>query len=394
MSRPLRPHRFRHWAWWLAAGIGVALIAAAGWRFEAPLAAVQSPVPPLAPLPPVSFPPDNPYSDAKAKLGKLLFFDPRMSGDGSMSCSSCHPSSNGSWAIASPISIGYPGTTHWRKSQTLINVGYYTRWNWDGSAKSIEQQNDGAWQGPLAQNLDPAMAEERLAQIPEFVRLFKAVFGTTYPQYNDALSAVATFQRTLVSKNVPFDAYLKGNRGAISDDAKRGYALFTGKARCVACHSGALGSDNAFHNLGVPGAAAFQTNPITQITFRWQQWSRGVPESEYARATADDGLYYTTRQESDRGKFRTPSVRDLCTHAPYMHSGVFGTLEAVLAFYNAGGGTDPRKDRLLKPLKLTAQEQKSLVAFLKSLCGDKIVVQAPPLPAYQVWPNLPPSVKR
>ncbi len=394
MSRLRGLRGVRRWAWWLGAGIGVALIAASGGRLAPPLEAVQSPVRPLAPLPPVSFPPDNPYSDAKANLGKLLFFEPRMSGDGSMSCNGCHPSSNGSWAIASPVSIGYPGTTHWRKSQTLINVGYYTRFNWDGAAKSIEAQNDGAWQGPLVQNLDPAMAEERLAQIPEYVRLFKAVFGTTYPQYNDALSAVATFQRTLVSKNVPFDAYLGGNSKAISDDAKRGYALFTGKARCAACHSGALGSDNGFHNLGVPGAAAFQTNPLTQISFRWQHWSRGVPEREYAGATADSGLYYVTRQESDRGKFRTPSVRDLCSHAPYMHSGVLGTLEDVVAFYNAGGGRDPHKDPLVKPLGLTAQEQRSLVAFLRSLCGDKIIVQAPPLPEYKVWPTLPPSVKR
>ncbi|HKZ70084.1 MAG TPA: cytochrome c peroxidase [Anaerolineales bacterium] len=350
--------------------------------------AAEPEYPSLAALPPAPFPLDNLYSEAKAELGKLLYFDPRMSGDGSTSCNSCHPANDGSWAIGSPMSFGYPGTTHWRNSQTIINTAYYTKLNWDGSATSIERQNNGAWTGTVAGNLDTAMAEERLAQIPEYVRLFKEVFGTDYPLYGDALKAVATFQRAIVSQNVPFDAYLSGDADAISDEARLGYDLFTGKANCIACHNGPLVSDDSFHNTGVATAPDFQTNALRQITARWQYWNRGVPEDEYATMNADLGLYYITKLDGDKGKFRTPSLRELCYTAPYMHNGVFATLEEVVAFYNAGGGGDPNQDPLLQRLNLNEQEEAAFVAFMHSLCGDKITVEAPELPAYEVWPNV------
>ncbi|MBI3971098.1 MAG: c-type cytochrome [Chloroflexi bacterium] len=374
----------RHRAW-LRGGlvIGLIVLVTGLWVLQ-PRQAVESTHPRLAPLPPVSFPLDNPYSEAKAELGRLLYFDPRMSGDGSTSCNSCHPANDGSWAIGSPISFGYPGTTHWRNSQTIVNVAHYAKLFWDGSATSLEKQADSAWTGPLAGNLDPIMAEERLAQIPEYVRRFQEAFGTDYPQYGDALKAVATFERTIVSRKVPFDAYLKGETKAIPDEAKRGQKLFTGKAACIACHNGPLVSDDSFHNIGVPTAPDFRTNPLRQIAARWQYWARGVPESEYSTMNTDLGLYYITKLDSDRGKFRTPSLRDSCYTAPYMHNGVFATLEDVVAFYNAGGGDDPNKGPLLRPLNLTAQEQADLVAFLKNLCGDKIVVEAPTLPPYAV----------
>ncbi|MBI5715642.1 MAG: cytochrome-c peroxidase [Chloroflexi bacterium] len=347
--------------------------------------ATPVPTPPLAALPPVSFPVDNKYSEAKVELGKLLYFDPRMSGDGSTSCNSCHPANDGSWAVSSPISFGYPGTTHWRNSQTILNTAYYTKLNWDGSATSIEKQNSGAWEGTVAGNLDPVMAEERLAQIPEYRKRFKEVFGDEYPVYENALRAVATFQRTIVSKNVPFDKFLGGDQKAISDEAKRGYALFKGKANCLACHNGALVSDNSFHNTAVATAPDFQTNPLRQITVRWQHFARGVSETEYNTAQVDYGLYYVTKVEKDRGKFRTPSLRETCYTAPYMHNGVFNTLNEVVAFYNKGGGSDPNKSPLLKPLNLSDPEQTDLVAFLKSLCGEKIAFTAPTLPPYEVW---------
>ncbi|HEC23197.1 MAG TPA: c-type cytochrome [Chloroflexi bacterium] len=345
----------------------------------------ESPYPPLAVLPPVPFPLDNPYTPEKAELGRLLYFDTRMSGDGSLSCNSCHPASDGSWGIASPISFGYPGSTHWRNASTIINSAYYTHLNWDGSAPSLERQNNGAWTGAVAGNVDPAMAEERLAQVPEYVRLFNEVFGDEYPTYMHALMAVATFQRTIVSRNVPFDAYLQGDENAISEEARRGYELFTGRANCIACHNGPLISDDSFHNLGVPEYPGFQNNPLNQITFRFEQWAKGVPDEIYYTATRDLGLYYITKQEEDMGRFRTPGLRDVCYTAPYMHNGVFATLEEVVAFYNAGGGDDPNKDPLMQPLNLTAQEQADLVAFLESLCGDRIIVEAPELPPYAPW---------
>lgn len=348
-------------------------------------AALPREYPALAVLPEIPFPADNPYSEEKAELGKLLYFDTRMSGDGSLSCNSCHPASDGSWAVSSPISFGYPGSSHWRNASTIINTAYFTKYNWDGGKTSVEKQAKGAWGGVVAGNLDSGMAEEQLAQVPEYVAMFKAVFGTDYPLYENALHAVATFERTIVSQNVPFDAFLEGDSAAISADALAGYELFTGQANCIACHNGALVSDGTFHNTAVPTYEGFSTNPLEQITFRFEHWAKGVTEEDYDTATMDMGLYYVTKLHSDIGKFKTPSLRDSCYTSPYMHNGAFSTLSEVVAFYNAGGGDHENKDVQLQPLGLSAEEQTQLVAFLESLCGDKITFDAPDLPAYAPW---------
>jgi cytochrome c peroxidase len=357
---------------------------AAGETGETAVTAPATP-PPLAPLPAMNFPPDNPYSEAKAELGQMLFFDTRFSGDGSLSCNSCHPASDGSWSVGSPISFGYPGSTHWRNASTIINSGFYTKVNWDGGARSLEKQANGAWGGAVAGNMDSALAEERLALIPGYLELFKEVYGTDYPTWDQALLAVATFERTIVSQNVPFDAYLSGDEGAISAEAVAGYELFTGKANCIACHNGALISDDSFHVTGVPEAPQFTDSALNQITFRYEQWAKGVTEEDYNTAVADFGLYYVTKIEADRGAFHTPGLRDVCYTSPYMHNGVFNTLEEVVAFYNEGGGDSPNKDPQLQPLNLTAGEQESLVTFLNSLCGDKLIMDAPELPDYAPW---------
>jgi cytochrome c peroxidase len=233
--------------------------------------------------------------------------------------------------------------------------------------------------------MDSALAEERLALIPDYVSLFKEVFGTDYPTWDQATMAVATFERTIVSQNVPFDAFLEGDESAISDDAKAGYELFTGKANCIACHNGALISDDSFHVTGVPQAPQFNDGALNQITFRFEQWAKGVTEEDYNTATEDFGYYYVTKQQSDRGAFHTPGLRDVCYTAPYMHNGFFAALEEVVSFYNDGGGSSGNKDPLLQPLNLTAGEQTSLIAFLQSLCGDKIIMDAPDLPGYEPW---------
>lgn len=344
--------------------------------------------PPLSILPAFAFPDDNLYSQAKYELGKMLFFDTRLSGDGSISCNSCHPAGDGSWAVATPISFGYPGSSHWRNASTLINVVFYSKLNWDGGKPGLEAQAEGAWKGAVAGNIDGAMAEERLAQIPEYVALFREVFGTEYPLFKDASRAVAAFQRTLVSQNVPFDDFLNGNEEAISGESKRGYALFKGKANCIACHNGPLISDDSYHNTGVPTPPGFANDVLNQITFRYEHWAKGVTEEDYATSSEDMGLYYVTKLESDIGKFRTPALRDVCYTAPYMHNGVFSTLEEVVGFYDQGGGNHANKDPLLRPLALSEQERTSLVAFLESLCGDKIIIEKPALPDYAPWTRL------
>jgi len=365
--------------------IGVAAGLLLGAGVLAGTAPAQSQKPPaLGPLPPVPVPRDNPMSPAKVELGRLLFFDPRLSGDASTSCASCHNPEAG-WGDGSDVSRGYPGTQHWRNSQTVLNAAHYTKLFWAGEVTSLEGQAEAAATGNVAGNGDPIMMEERLRQIPEYVRRFKAVFGTDRPLIGDVWKAIAAFERTLVSSpdQVTFDRFAKGDARALGEEAKRGLALFQGKAGCIQCHSGPLASDENYHNLGVPKNPAFEEDPLRQITLRFQHYSRGVPEPLYRAADRDLGLYYTTKRDEDKGKFRTPTLRELKYTAPYMHNGAFFTLEEVVDFYDQDGGQDPGKSPLLRPLRLSAQDKKDLVAFLLSLSSDKpIVVPRPALPGY------------
>jgi cytochrome c peroxidase len=343
-------------------------------------------LPALGPLPPVPVPRDNPMSPAKVELGRLLFFDPRLSGDASTSCASCHDPQKG-WGDGSDVSRGYPGTQHWRNSQTVLNAAYYAKLFWAGEVTSLEGQAEAAATGNVAGNGDPIMMEERLRQIPEYVRRFREVFGTDRPLIGDAWKAIAAFERTVVSRaeRVPFDRFARGDRAALSAEAQRGLALFQGKAGCIQCHHGPLLSDESYHNLGVPRSPVFEEDPLRQITLRFQHHMRGVPEAVYRSADRDLGLYYTTKREEDRDRFRTPTLRELTYTAPYMHNGVFFTLEEVIDFYDQGAGDLPGKSPLLKRLGLTAQEKQDLLAFLLALSSDTpVVVPAPRLPDYAV----------
>lgn len=262
----------------------VALLAFAG------LAAAQT-VPPLATLPPPPIPKDNPNTPEKVELGKKLFWESRLSGNGSMPCVSCHMPNLG-WGDGGAISRGYPGTKHWRNSQTVLNSAYYNKLFWEGSVTSLEAQAPAAAEGAVAGNGDGSVMEMRLRFIPEYVEAFRKVFGTEWPRINDAWRAVAAYQRTVVTdaKQVPFDRWLAGDRKALSDAQQRGMALYNGKAGCIQCHNGALASDQKFHALGVPEPAAFKDDPLLQTTHRWQQYQKGLPEGNYRDAPIDRGL--------------------------------------------------------------------------------------------------------
>lgn len=345
--------------------------------------APETPAPPaLAALPEVPVPPDNPITAVKVKLGRMLFFDRRLSGDTEISCASCHDPNKG-WGDEKDISTGYPGTRHWRNSQTIVNSAYLSKLFWAGEAPSLETQAKSAMTGNLAGNGDPVMIEERLAQIPEYVKLFKEAFGVVRPRFPMVLKAIATFERAeVIQRDAPFDRYMRGDKDALSEVAIRGMELFQGKARCNLCHNGPLLTDENFHNLGVPQNPIFEKDPHTQIALRYQHYSRGVPEEVYRKADRDLGLYYTTKRPEDFGKFRTPPLRYTTYSFPYMHNGVFLVLEEVVDFYNKGGGDDPKKSPLMKPLNLTDQEKEDLVEFLNSLSGDELKIKAPPLPPY------------
>jgi cytochrome c peroxidase len=346
--------------------------------------AAKPALPPLGPLPPVPVPADNPMSPEKIELGKMLFWDSRLSGDASSPCVVCHEPGKG-WGDGGEISRGYPGTQHWRNSQTVLNSAYYNKLFWEGNVTSLEGQAPAAAEGAVAGNGDPAFMEMRLRFIPEYVERFKKVFGTEWPRITHAWQAVAAFQRTLVSdaKRVPFDRYRAGDRGALNESQQRGMAVFHGKAGCIQCHNGALASDQQFYALGVPENEVFASDPLYQITHRWQHYQKGVPEAYYRGAMLDGGLYYVTKNPKDIGKFRTPSLRELKYTAPYMHNGIFYTLDEVVEFYDKGGGEGPNKSPLVRMLGLSAQEKKDLVAFLESLSMDSpLLMDAPKLPPY------------
>jgi len=337
---------------------------------------------PLGPLPPAPIPHDNPMSAQKIELGKLLFFDARLSGDASTSCASCHVAQHG-WAHREPLAPGYPGHRLWRNNPTVLNAAHFRRLMWDGTIDRLETQARAAMQAPVEGNGKAALVEMRLRLVPEYVDRFREVFGTDWPRLDDAWRAIAAFERTIVSdpRRVPFDRYAAGDADALLPAAQRGYALYTGKARCIACHGGPLASDQQYHALGVPRQSLYDSSPLVQIAVRWQNVQRDAPRALYRDAEEDLGRWYRTRDAADIGRFRTPSLRELRYTAPYMHNGVFATLAEVVDFFDRGGGDTPNKSPLLQPLGLSADEKSDLVAFLEALSMDEpLVVATPTLP--------------
>ena len=353
-----------------------------------------SSVPALAPLGDPPIPADNKQNAAKIKLGKMLFWDPRLGGDASTGCVTCHEPDQG-WAFSDGFSRGYPGTVHWRNSQTVVNSAYLKKQFWAGSASSNESQARSAAKGGVAGNGEDDVMEARLNFIPEYRKLFKEAFGAKRPHIFDAWRAVASFERTLIHNNTPLDKYLRGDKKALTAQQVRGMKLFNGKANCIQCHNGALASDQKYYNLGVPRPERWEEDGLAQITFRFEQYAKGVTQEMYRKIKDDAGYYYRTKEKSDMGKFRTPPLRYIKYTAPYMHNGVFWDLTEVVQFYNAGGGSNDftdgtmakNKTPLLKPLGLSEKEVEDLVAFLEAFSGDELKVEAPELPPYVAMPN-------
>jgi cytochrome c peroxidase len=346
-------------------------------------------MPALAPLGEPPVPPDNKITPAKVELGKILFFDPRLGGDASTGCSTCHEPDQG-WAWAEDFSRGYPGTVHWRNSQTIVNSAYYARNFWAGSVPSLEKQAPSAAKGGVAGNGENDIMEARLALIPEYRKRFREVFGTEWPLIGDAWRAIATFERTLVQRDTPLDKYLQGDKTALTEQQVKGMALFNGKAGCIQCHNGALSSDQDYHNVGVPANVRWEEDGLAQVTFRFEHYAKGQTEEGYRKAKSDWGFYFRSKNNWDKGKFRTPSLRYTAYTAPYMHNGVFYTMEEVVDFYNRGGFDEEgkttafpeNKSKLIKPLGLTDEEKEDLVAFLEAFSGEEIAIEKPPMPKY------------
>ncbi len=346
-------------------------------------------IPPLAALGPVPVPPGNPITPEKVELGKKLFFDGRLGGDGSTACVNCHLPFVG-WDFPQDVSPGYSGTIHWRNSPTIVNSAYYDKLFWTGSSRSLENQARSAARDSVVGNGDDDLMEARLALIPEYVESFNKVFGDDWPKIGNAWMAIAAFERTLVQRDTPLDKYLLGNERALTEAQKRGKDLFEGKAGCINCHNGALASNQEYYNIGVPPIKRWEEDPLAQITFRWAIYDKGASEEMYRTVKADPGAYFHGKFEGMKGRFRVPSLRYTKYTAPYMHNGALPTLEAVVDFYDRGGfDAEGRttwfpetKSDMIKPLGLSAEEKADLVAFLKSFTGEKINMDNPKLPEY------------
>ena len=342
----------------------------------------------LAALGPPPIPADNPMTPEKIALGEKLFYDPILSGNNGMPCSACHLPDAG-WTVQDKISFGYPGTTHWRNSQTIVNSAYYGKLFWAGASGSLEHQARSAARGGVAGNGEDDMMEARLAFVPEYREAFRDVFGDDWPNVRHAYMAIAAYERSIVQTDTPFDNYMNGDDAALDETQKRGLDLFAGKAGCISCHNGPLLSDESYYNLGVPHYDGWEEDPLAQITFRFELFAKGSTEEMYRTTKDDPGLYFRTKQKSDKGKFRTPSLRYTKYTYPYMHNGMLETLNDVVEFYNAGGGENEfaaNKSALISPLDLSDSEVDDLVAFLESLSGEELVPDEPDLPEMEPLP--------
>jgi len=333
--------------------------------------------PKLEPISAVPVPKDNPMTAEKIELGKTLFFDPRLAGDSSISCAKCHDPNKG-FSNGLQMSDAYPATKHWRHVPTVLNAAYLKHQFWDGRAGSLEEQCPGPIEAPIEMNQNFAHLVHKLDQIPYYRDMFKKVFKSEITMENLA-RAIASFERTIVSKPGRVDEYLKGDKSALTDAEVRGMEIFTGKANCIACHHGPLLTDNGFHATGVPEIEPLKSDPdrIATRHFFASVNNYGNPKD----LDADHGRAIITKNKADRHKFKTPSLRELKYTAPYMHNGAFETLEDVVDFYIEGGGDVPNKDPLLKPFTLTDQEYDDLLAFLEALSSEKpIKIEQPELP--------------
>jgi cytochrome c peroxidase len=337
-------------------------------------AQAQGSGPDLAPMPD-----SKPGNAAMIELGRYFFFDNRLSGDWGVSCASCHDPQKG-WGDGQALSTGYPSMEYFRNAPTVLNARHQRRFLWDGRL-------DGTDAGTLARdmiteshtmNMDSRLMQERLKQVPEYREMW-AKWRKDDINGMRVYSAIGEFIRTLETTNAPFDRFKKGDESALSAEQKDGYALFRGKAGCVACHHGPIGSDGNLHRTGVPEHPDVLRNPLRTITMLRHYSTSGMPN--YMNARTDVGHYAISKNRRDLGKFRTAQLRDLKYTAPYMHNGVFATLDEVIDFYDKGGGSGS----VLKPLALSATEKQALKSFLLSLSGDPVIVKDPGQPDLQVW---------
>lgn len=329
----------------------------------------------LVPFKDVPVPEQNPQTKAKEELGKKLFFDRRLSGDGTMSCVTCHDPEQG-FSDGLEISLSYPTTRNWRNSPTLINVAFQKSLFTDGRAPTLEDQALFPMMSAFEMNQNLDFLEEEIRSVPEYVAAFKEVFGNEDITRERIAMAIAAFERTLISRNAPLDRFLDGDEEALSDEAQKGYELFIGRGKCAECHYGVNLSDDRYHALQVPENPEHLKDPRIAATRRFV--AKVYHFDEYRSLEEDPGRYLITKDQKDWKAFKTPTLREIASTGPYMHNGTFPTLDEVIDFFNRGGG---KGNEVLKPLNLTPTEKEQLRIFLEEgLTGEPIILEYPQLP--------------
>jgi len=339
------------------------------WAIAAPALAGQ-----LEPFTSVPIPENNPQSVEKIELGKKLFFDRRLSGDGTMSCATCHVPEM-AFTDGQETSFSYPTTKNWRNTPTLMYVAFFKHLFHDGRVTSLEDQALFPVMSAFEMNLNLDYLEEKLRVVPEYVEAFNKAFHGDITRERIAM-AIAAFERTLVSMNAPLDKYLKGERTALSAEARKGYNIFINKGKCIECHYGANLSDDLFHALNVPENPDHEKDPRITATRRFV--AKVYHYGDYKNLTEDPGRYLITKDKKDWKAFRTPTLREVSKTAPYMHNGSFAGLDEVINFFNQGGG---KGNTALKPLGLSEEEKRDLKTFLiEALSGDDVAIKYPVIP--------------
>jgi cytochrome c peroxidase len=325
----------------------------------------------------LSIPEDNELNAARVALGRKLYFDPRLSADGTIACATCHDAAMG-FGDQRGGSEGISGQIGRRNAPTTMNAVLLETQFWDGRAPSLEEQAKLPIVNPIEMgqpNGDAAVAA--IASDADYTRMFQEAYGRA-PNYDDVGRAIASFERTLVFLDAPFDRFLRGEEDAISDDAKAGWALFNGKARCVSCHmvspTNPLFTDNRFHNIGV--AARVESFPELAREARVALGENASEEAVDRLALQDDaselGRFLVTRNDADIGAFRTPQLRNVALTAPYMHDGSMSTLWDVMDHYNKGGEPNSHLDGGIIPLALTELEIAQVIAFMVALTDSRL----------------------
>ncbi len=326
-------------------------------------------------LPPVPVPDDNPQTTEKIELGQLLFNDQRLSGDGTINCASCHQPDK-AFTDGLPVARGIRKQEGTRNSPTVVNSAFYSSFFHDGRAGSLEEQALGPFLNPIEHGLEnDSKIIDLVKQDASYVEKFKQAFGISKAgiQIGHIAKAIASYERTIINGNSLFDQYFYArNRSVLSESTARGSRIFRRKGNCSNCHEmnwkNALFTDHNFYNIGVGFG---KIEPVLDKVL--SKLRKGVHPDELNLTDAQKselGRFSVTKVIADIGKFKTPGLRNIALTGPYMHDGSLETLEEVIEYYDKGGDDNRFKDSAIFPLKLTEQEKKDLVAFLRSLTSS------------------------